>query len=378
MDMRFIVIIILTVTVAVFALIKNYKESKTDDVEKEIKKVMQKNRQSSTSGSTPRRTEYTTAPVKKAASLPSDAQPRNKRTPANPNKKLLAAVLAMVFISTAAFSVIIFATDYDNDDEQNYYEYEQDYCFYNDSAMPDSYVQAGYNITGDNKIIDINDITLSIEGFYEDSFHGEGRGEPLINFSIENNSEKDVSVSFDIIGVNGSCGESCQRTVKSDGSENIICYIFTGVNLGVKDIIFSHLTVTDEDSGECIYGGTGEEYEKLFRFTTDSDEKLYYDPWDEKPIYDENDVKIYKAGTYLCIENNSKHDYSVNAYGLPENQKTEDTICENMLLPYGYSMNFELSGDYDMFDMDEGRVSFSFDFECKDVPSESFETGRIK
>ncbi len=374
MDIKALVIIILAAAGIAFVIIRNYFESKTDDVEKEINKVNRKNRQIRASDNAPRKTEYNPENVKKTASKLSKKPVQFWRSLDENNKKIIIFICGMIIIAAVGFVTIMSATDYD-------YGMDRDYV-YGELNIPDDYELTDYNVINDNIIIDKNGVSVWIEGFYEDTFVSDDPGDPIILFVVSNDTEKDLSVSFDVIGVNGCCSEAYQTTVDTAVSSyettDATGYAFTGADLTVKEIVFSHMTITDENSGECIYGGTDEEYEKLFRFVTDSDEDIYTDPWDVKPIYDESEVKIYKADTMLCIENNSKHNFSVTARALPQNQKTEDTICEKMLLPYGYYMDFELSGEYNMFDMDEGRASFSFEFECKDAPSESFKTGSIK
>lgn len=418
-------IAILVAAILAFACYKIFIETKTDDIGEEIKKIEKKdNKKAKKSGNivtcklcgekintlkydfcpscggrfcvdekpklpqnynypqstsaTPPKTIYVrTTPTKTIAPL-NNTQPQSGNTVSKNGKKASPAVIAVIaFIVIGTIMTAIVSANFDDKDFYDYTDDVYDYI-YGVENIPDYYEEQDYALEGSDVLFEENGVSVSITKFYKDTSDDEFTGEPLVRFTFSNDSENDVSVFFDIVAVNNDCSLYKQTTIdaKADSGETIdvLRYVDAGSSLFIKELVVTHIKISDRDTGEVYYGETEEEYNKLIYVTTDTDEKITnLHDFDGKPIYDKNGIKIFSGENWLYLENNSENDFTAGAYSFTNSTKLQGFLAENMLFLHGCNMTIDYDVDYE----DEGNVSFSFNFECKADPNANFTTGQI-
>ena len=278
---------------------------------------------------------------------------------------ILGGILGVLIILVIILGAITSKHDYIKPNELNKYSFE-------------NFSLTDYNVKGNNVLIDDSGIKVSINGFYYDVDDNETK----IEYLIENNSDTDLCVSFECVGINGYTKEGSYdffyEWIKKNSSVNTYETLYGFEDKEVKNIIYYNLSVRNEE--DCIY-----ENKDFVSFETNSD----YAPEMIIPsgitLFENETIKVIKTGKVddrynVCIVNNSNNNYIVESTDLKLNgNEIESFGLYGQALPAKHILTTSLRSYDDKAKniKTSDKLEVSFSLQNKKDPSTDLSTGYL-
>lgn len=251
----------------------------------------------------------------------------------------------------------------------------------------EDYELQDYNIVGDNKIIYIDEMTVSIEGFYLDN--GDYRKDNYIKvkLKIENKTKKPLRLKLERILVN--------RRNETSGGLYFYEWISGGDEITVYDTVrhcheseissisYGKMYVSAEEyAGTYIYENKGR-----VDFVTDSKVKPDENYPSGTEIYNNEGIRIiridpkdeYDTGTRLAVINDTDVDFTVDSRnGKIDGEAVDNYTLYNEVLPAHSMIISSDTVSASTIGLNESiHYELSLSFKSEDYPEEDFSTGYI-
>lgn len=249
------------------------------------------------------------------------------------------------------------------------------------------YVDGGYEIDGDGLIYEDDDVKISVSGIYyrEDStrrHQGLLRSMGKVGITVENKSDKDLTISLHCNSINGISSSSPYLSMYGDFRKNKTVTLYPEASQypgeGISELIFDQLNIycQGEDSIQL----------KGIKVTTSHEETQEFDLTGYTNIFtnDKADIYVYYTdegyddGYILYINNKTDKDVVITTDTiLIDGQECSIYGLREVLIPASYEFRSDMIDSYDeAFDNiidKEAKINISFSY--KDDPTYDFSTG---
>ena len=255
------------------------------------------------------------------------------------------------------------------------------------------YSPADYKLVGDGVLYDNNDVKISVTGFYVDDQTYDSDlygtvGYVKLEFHVENNRSKPISVVISSNAYNGVVGENCPIYDYSSyrpGDYVVYEEIHNVPQQQINEIVFDRIEVRDrkyefrDKITEPVVLKTTSTYEQKIDY---EDGTLVFTN-DSIDIYCKYAKDNYNEGYYLYIVNKSGKGFAIQGNDVKVDGDT-DVIYGfyNENLPADYIFQSDLYaakyGKEEYKDLENHKVEISLYFKCAEDPSLTFETPYIE
>ena len=252
------------------------------------------------------------------------------------------------------------------------------------------YTKTDYSVESDGIICDTDDFKLALTGIYTDNkYHNDSSyyGGFVLEFDIENRTDKDVTASLYCCGNSGMSEED--RSLFYDTfkkNSHVVIYekmYYGGDSDQISELIFNNLKVYTkkgydtliESKDPVIIHTTSD-----FRYTPDTEDLtpvFSNDLIDIFSVYEKND---YRSGYVFTIINKTDKNFTITSDDLMvDGEVTDSFIINKATLPkecfFRSRALSPIKSDYD--NLTDGDIKANINFVCKQDPSLNFATGYI-